>query len=144
MRKMGQIQVFIPDKGGATVVLPDKKAVLVGETLSWHIHCDNPAVKKVKIEFKAEAPIFSNMAEDPHKLDKDLHDLDKKVHDLDKDPHDGDKKSTRTCSIAAHMPSLLELRAPKNKYRIVGLDKDGVEIEETELDPEIIITDPGP
>ena len=48
---MGQIQVFIPKNGGATVALPDKKAVLVGETLTWHVHCENKDVEKVKIDF---------------------------------------------------------------------------------------------
>jgi hypothetical protein len=144
VRKMGQIQVFIQAEGKTkkgdvvppkAVAIPDKKAVLSGETLTWHIHCDNPAVEKVKIEF------------DPPRVEGDdaiFRVIPKKPHTLVKELHNGDKASTRTCIITAHMPTPSDSKVRTDKYRIVGLDKNGAELENTELDPEIIIADPGP
>lgn len=134
---MGQIQVFIP-ASGKTVAVPERKAVLWGETLNWHIHCDNPDVHQVQIEFMPHSkdmnrlPMFGNKASQPHLLVK-----------LISDKGSGD--NTRTACIAGHVPvhQYNGTRRRNDKYTIVGLDADGAPVPGTELDPEIITTDPG-
>lgn len=140
---MGQIQVFIPDRG-PTVAVPSQKAVIWGESLDWHVHCDNKSVKKIKIIFephktkKDRAPMFKNKKRDGHAVDKDDHVIVKEIFD------DGSGNQTRTCNISGHVPVWKgKHKARLDKYTLVGLDAKDHEVEGTELDPEIITTDPG-
>lgn len=134
---MGQIQVFIP-ASGKTVAIPEKKAVVWGEAVNWQIYCDNPIVKQIRIEFEEHKkdgkrlPMFGNKLSEPYYLTKMIDD-------------DGSGDTTRVVNISGFVPkdTFGHTRRRNDKYTIRGLDVDGNPVAGTELDPEIISTDPG-
>jgi hypothetical protein len=159
---MGQIQVYIPasekpapapatgsdvpqrQMSSRTIAVPLKKAVIWGETLNWHVHCQHPDVKKIRLEFEPHhrdgqlSPMFrKNGANGPEPAEGD-HEIVKSFPDAI------DPAEPRTLNIWVQIPaSPNKSKIRREKYTITCLDSNGNEVPGTKLDPEVITTDPG-
>jgi len=117
---MAEIHVIFPEQGGVAIN-SNCKSVLKGEYVNWHIYCQVPGIKKVRLRFdSAHATFF---------------------------PTGGNGNPTREVTKDVEDGSTIWGRAPhyrsnfrRDKYSIQGLGLNGEVI--AELDPEIITHDP--
>ncbi|HXI01979.1 MAG TPA: hypothetical protein VNI57_02275 [Candidatus Saccharimonadales bacterium] len=151
---MGQIQIYIPAPAGrapagrklasGTVAVPEKKAVIWGETLNWHVHCQHPKVRQIRIEFEPHrkdglrSPMFRTNGGGAQSPAADEHVIVKAL------PEALDGAVTRTVNAWAQIPvAPRKSKVRLEKYTVICLDAKGKEVPGTRLDPEIITTDPG-
>ena len=120
---MADIIVWFPRRGGV-VVFRHEQAVIVHETIAWHIVSENPGVKKARIRFATAADKFF-----PTRKGR----LTRLVKSLD--------PGTSSTVIWGIAPA--PRRLPRSsKYTVEGLDRRGTTV--VQLDPVIIIVPPSP
>jgi hypothetical protein len=117
---MSDIHVIFPAKG-EVVVSSETHSVLQAEYVNWHVYCQNPKVKKVRILFDDATATFFPGGRDG-----------KASHEVEKEASDG-------CTIWGRAPEYRK-SLKRDKYTVQGLDARGRII--TALDPELITNDP--
>lgn len=117
---MAEIHVVIPGGAGSTIVHNDPKPVMGGRIINWHVHCYDPGVKQVELEF--EVPYFPPGNPDPRKCRKTLQE---------------ESKGEFGCTIWGTAPVNAE-QQKVDKYTVRCFGNGGSSLTELDLDPEII------
>ena len=121
---MAEIHVVFPEDG-EPLVYNLSTAVLKDEHIFWHIHNENPLVKKVKIAFEANggpaANFFPTSSGPLSEITKDL---------------------TKRTFIWGISPHTMGSGHKKDKYSIFGLKANGDDVPDAFVDPTILSDDP--
>ena len=127
---MADIQVVFPSQG-RPIVCCERKATLWDEQITWHIHNENPSVKKVRIDFQRPGAKFfpdSTIGAPQNSFEKEL-DGAHTINIWGVAPNNGPATSPTDPN-----------RRKLDKYTIQGICAAGQVV--SELDPQIVNSDP--